>query len=96
VNSRENRIWAWGVGGFVLVLLGVAAAGQENDEGTSSQVGVAVGRIAASVAIAYALRWLWLRLIRRDREAAVTSPWIAVIAAIVAALALAGSAGSDP
>jgi hypothetical protein len=95
VNSRENRLWAWGVGGFVLVLLAVAAAAQQDDEGAAYQVGTAIGRIAASVAIAYGLRWLWLRLVRRDRTTELTSPWIAVIAAIVSALALAGSAGSD-
>jgi uncharacterized membrane protein len=95
VNSRENRIWAWGVGGFVLVLLGIAAAARYDDEGPASQVGAAIGRIGASVAIAYGLRWLWLRVARRDRETPLTSPWIPVIAAIVAALSLAGSAGSD-
>jgi hypothetical protein len=95
VNSRENRIWAWSVGGLVLVLLAIAAAAQQDDEGTGYQVGVVLGRIAASVAIAYGLRWLWLRLVRRHRESELTSPWIAVIAAIVAALSLAGSASSD-
>jgi hypothetical protein len=95
VNSRENRLWGWGVGGFMLVVLSVAAAAEEDDEGTAFQVGAVVGRILASVAIAYGLRWLWLRLIRTDRDAELTSPWIAVIAAIVAALSLAGSASSD-
>jgi hypothetical protein len=95
VNSRENRIWAWGVGGFVLVLLAIAAGAREDDEGAAYAVGAAIGRITASVAIAYGLRFVWLRLVRRDRESPLTSPWVAVIAAIVAALSLAGSASGD-
>jgi hypothetical protein len=93
VNSRENRLWAWGLGGFTLVLFGILAASRDDDEGAAYLTGVAVGRIAASVAIAYGLRFLWLRMIRKDGETELTSPWIAVIAAIVAGLSLAGSAG---
>jgi hypothetical protein len=95
VNSRENRIWAWGVGGFVLVLLSIAGASREDDEGAGFTAGAVVGRIAASIAIAYGLRFVWLRLIRRDKESPMTSPWIAVIAAALAALSLAGSVSSD-
>jgi apolipoprotein N-acyltransferase len=95
VNSRENRIWAWGVGGFVLVLLAIAAGAREDHEGAAYAIGAAIGRIAASVAIAYGLQFVWLRLVRRDQESPLTSPWIVVIAAVVAALSLAGSASSD-
>jgi hypothetical protein len=90
VNCRENRLWAWGLGGFTLALLGVLAASREDDEGAAYLAGVAVGRIAASVAMAYGLRFLWLRVIRTDRETELTSPWIAVIAAVVAGASLAG------
>ena len=95
MNSRENQIWAWGVGGFVLVLIAIAAASREDDEGVGYAVGVGIGRIVGSVAVAYALRYVWLRWIRRESHAELTSPWIAVIAAIVAALSLAGSSGED-
>ena len=49
MNSRENRLWAWGLGSFTLVLVGVLAASREDDEGAAYLTGVAVGRIAASV-----------------------------------------------
>jgi hypothetical protein len=55
VNSRENRPWGWGVGGLILVLLPIAAA-EEDDEGTAFAAGAVVGRILASVAIAFGLR----------------------------------------
>jgi hypothetical protein len=83
------------VGGFTLLLLAIAGATREDDQGAGFVAGAVIGRIAASVAIAYGLRFLWLRLIRRDKESELTSPWIAVIAAVVAALSLAGSAGGD-
>jgi apolipoprotein N-acyltransferase len=95
VNSRENRIWAWGLGGFTLALLAIASGAREDDEGAAFVAGAVLGRIAASVAIAYGLRFLWLRVIRRDSESELTSPWIAVIAAVVAALSLAGSVSGE-
>ena len=83
------------MGGFTLVLLAIAGASREDDEGASFVAGAVLGRILACVAIAYGLRFLWLRVIRRDKESELKSPWIAVIAAILAALSLAGSAGGQ-
>ena len=72
MNSRENRAWAWGVGGFTLVLLAIAGASREDDESASFVASAVVGRLLACIAIAYGLRFLWLRVIRRDNESELT------------------------
>jgi hypothetical protein len=70
------------LGAVLLAAVGVLTAVRVADsETTAYAVGAAVGQIAVSLLIAYGLRWLYVRY-REEGEA--RSPWVLVLAALIA------------
>lgn len=76
------------LGAAIVAWLAVCAlvAVRERSEGAGFVVGTFVGRAAATLALAALGRWLYVRFVRRDRS--LVSPWLFVIAAVIAFLAL--------
>src|SRR5687767_6863095 len=96
-RERRSRMrgLAW-LGGVALLLLFAVGAGLYDGRGHGDvyKAGAVAGRIVVSLLIAWVLRWLWVRFVRRGRTA-VSSPWLAVVAAVVALVSAAGAVGSE-
>ena len=95
-TRRKRRHWrlsAYLTGAFFLALVSLPPA-EDREEGVGYAAGAFLGAAAAPLLIAVVLRFVYVKLIRRDGRR-VVSPWILAVAVPVALLASAGRAASD-
>ena len=93
-KERKRSHWRWSgylTGAFFLIL-GSLPTAEDRDEGTAYAVGAFFGALAIPLAIAFVLRFVYVKLIRRDGRP-VWSPWLVFVAGVIAILARAGRAG---
>jgi formate hydrogenlyase subunit 3/multisubunit Na+/H+ antiporter MnhD subunit len=89
--ERKRNHWRWSgylTGAFFLVL-GSLPTAEDREEGTAYAVGAFFGALVIPLAIAFALRLAYVKLIRRDGRP-VWSPWLVLVAGLIALLAQAG------
>lgn len=97
----RNRSWGSIVGWILLVpsallwlwVLFVAAAYMASGP-DAEDAGAVVGRLAFPWILAAAIRFGWVKLVRKDGRPVFVSPWTVVIAAVAYLLMVAGAAGS--
>jgi hypothetical protein len=95
-KERKRNHWRWSgylTGGFLLLLASIPTA-DDREEGGAYAAGAFIGALAVPLAIAFALRFLYVKLIRRDGRP-VWSPWLVFIAGVIAILAKAGRLSQD-
>jgi hypothetical protein len=89
--ERKRNHWRWSgylTGAFFLIL-GSLPTAEDREEGTAYGVGTFFGALLIPLAIAFALRLAYVKLIRRDGRP-VWSPWLVFVAGLIALLAQAG------
>ena len=84
---------AWIAACLALALATILRVLGLDDRSTAYLLGSATGSVVAAVLVALLLRFLYVRLVRRDRP--VWSPWTLVIAAVVSLIVAVGRAGSE-
>jgi hypothetical protein len=95
-SERKRNHWRWSAyltGGFLLALLSLPTA-EDRAEGGAYALGKFFGALVLPLAIALALRLVYVKVIRRD-DRPVWSPWIFAIAVPLALIAMAGRLGED-
>ena len=94
-SGSTGEIVAW-LGAGALLLLAAVPSAQVADAGSGAErAGRVVGTLVAAVGIALLLRLLWVLLIRRRAGLRVWSPWLLVVAAVVALMSGAGQAAQE-
>ena len=91
LKERRRKHWRWSgylTGGLLLVLASLPTA-EDREEGGAYAAGAFVGALVVPLAIAFALRLVYVKLIRRDGRP-IWSPWVLVIAGVMAILVKAG------
>ena len=89
--ERKRSHWRWSgylTGAFFLVL-GSLPTAEDREEGAAYAAGAFLGALVIPLAIAVALRLAYVKLIRRDGRP-VWSPWLVLVAGVIALLAQAG------
>lgn len=84
---------AWIAAGLALALATALRVLGFDDRSAPYMVGGALGSLVAAMLVALLLRFLYVRLLRRDRP--IWSPWMLVIAAVVTFIVAVGRAGSE-
>jgi hypothetical protein len=95
-KERKRSHWRWTgylTGAFFLIVASLPTA-EDREEGTAYAVGAFFGALVIPLAIALVLRVIYVKLIRRDGRP-IWSPWVLVIAGVIALLAAAGRAGQN-
>jgi hypothetical protein len=95
-RERKRSHWRWTgylTGAFFLIVASLPTA-EDREEGTAYALGAFFGALAIPLAIAFVLRVIYVKLIRRDGRP-IWSPWLLVMAGVFAVLAAAGRAGQD-
>jgi formate hydrogenlyase subunit 3/multisubunit Na+/H+ antiporter MnhD subunit len=90
-KERQRKHWRWSgylTGAFFLLVFSLPT-GEDQEEGTAYAVGAFFGALIVPLAIAFVLRLVYVKLIRRDARP-VWSPWLVFVAGIIAFLARAG------
>ena len=90
-KERRRKHWRWSgylTGGFLLVL-GSLPTAEDREEGGAYAAGTFAGALVVPLAIALALRLVYVKLIRRDGRP-IWSPWVLMIAGVMAILVKAG------
>jgi hypothetical protein len=88
-EEEQRKRKRWQLGGYIgagLVLVLAAVPSEEPDEGAAYEVGAFLGGLGVSLAIAFAIRLAYVKLIRRDGRP-IWSPWIVAMAAVIAVAA---------
>jgi formate hydrogenlyase subunit 3/multisubunit Na+/H+ antiporter MnhD subunit len=90
-EDRKRSHWRWSgylTGAFFLIL-GSLPTAEDREEGAAYAAGAFFGALVIPLAIAFALRLVYVKLIRRDGRP-VWSPWLVLVAGVIALLAQAG------
>lgn len=90
-KERKRNHWRWTgylTGGFFLLVSSLPTA-EDREEGVAYAAGAFFGALVIPLAIAFAIRVVYVKLIRRDGRP-IWSPWLLVIAGVIALLAAAG------
>jgi hypothetical protein len=91
LKERRRKHWRWSgylTGGFLLLLASLPTA-EDREEGGAYAAGAFVGAVVVPLAIALGLRLVYVKLIRRDGRP-IWSPWVLVIAGVMAILVKVG------
>jgi len=97
MSRRFGRVFsaiAWLSAILLLTLAGWVAAEGLETASSPWRVGYVAGTIAGGLALATAIRCVWLRIRRRQGARSLLSPWIPVIGVFIAG-AMLGAAGSE-
>jgi formate hydrogenlyase subunit 3/multisubunit Na+/H+ antiporter MnhD subunit len=95
-KERKRSHWRWTgylTGAFFLILASLPTA-EDREEGAAYAAGAFIGALAVPLAIAFVLRVVYVKLIRRDGRP-IWSPWLVFVAGIIAILASAGRLSQD-
>ena len=96
LKERRRKHWRWSgylTGGFLLVLASLPTA-EDREEGGAHAAGAFFGALFVPLAIAFVLRVAYVKLIRRDGRP-IWSPWVLVMAGVLALLAKAGRLSAE-
>jgi hypothetical protein len=95
-KERKRSHWRWSgylTGAFFLILMSLPTA-EDREEGGAYAVGAFFGALAVPLAIAFVLRVIYVKLIRRDGRP-IWSPWLVFTAGVIAFFAKAGRLSQD-
>jgi hypothetical protein len=90
-KQRKRGHWRWTgylTGAFFLIVASLPTA-EDREEGAAYATGAFFGALVIPLAIAFVLRVVYVKLIRRDGRP-IWSPWLLVVAGVLAVLAKAG------